>query len=544
MSSINPVNAQELVVHPSYSLLDMPHEIIINILRFLPLNELANVSLVSKALKQLADDDSLWKYFVIRDFFNAPKIKSTYKETYQSVLHLETPNSIHERYHKFSIRTGIPFSNIAFIKNGHFITGSYDSTITRWDAEGERSIPFYSLPFTNNCVHVLLPFNNEESLIAGYKDGKIRIINLKTDECVQILEGHSDITSIKLSKDERWLSVRCKPFPMDVRFNQPQVNEHQIKTWDLQTYKCINTFDSAEGERFVLVKDNEMFISYLGQQLRFRDVKTGQTIKTFTLGKDSAPAINKVFYVNSGKQFITVDVDDTVKIWDSNTGNCDYSFPNPSANASAKREMFLSEDENCLSYVTDGDIQIRDLKTGKFVTLRENQFPKNYCPLAYTKEGKFVLASPPSRTDNETIIYDFAASEENIFFGLAAEFVNLSPEDHAKQQVTMDRFLQLSADAKEEIYVELDRFLKDNPSLTHLRGELAFADAASDNISKLNLARAHAILSYLGIKTKVSLEEGTIVLDEDEIAETENSEESGESFIEEMEETANGGLAE
>ena len=541
MSNINPVTTtpQELVAYP-FSLLDMPHEIIINILSFLPLKKLADVSLVSKALKQFTDDDSLWKYFVIRDFFKAPKIKSTYKETYQSVLNLETPNSIHERYHKFSIKTDVPLSIIAFLKNVHFLTGSYDSAITRWDAEGERRLPLYRRPNANNSVHVLLPFNNDESLIAGYKDGRIRIINLKTDECFQTLEGHEDIIGVKLSKDERWLSVRCKPFPMDPRFNQPQIDKYQIKTWDLQTYKCINTFDSAEGERFALVKDNEMFISYLGQQLRFRDVKTGETTKTFTLGKDSDPAILTVFSVNDGKQFITVDAHDTVKIWDSKNGNCDYSFSNPFANATTKMGVFLSEDENYLGYLTDGVIRIRDLRTGKFLTLRENQFPQNYCPLAFTKEGKFVIASPRSSTNNETIIYDFAASEESILFGLAIEFVKLSPEDHTIQQVNMDRFLQLSADAKEKIYVELDRYLNDNPSLTHLRGEQAFTDAESDTILKLNLARTSAIFSYLGVETEASLEEGTIhALDEDE-----NSEEIEESFIEEMEVTTNGGLGE
>ena len=202
--------------------------------------------------------------------------------------------------------------------------------------------------------------------------------------------------------------------------------------------------------------------------------------------------------------------------------------------------VFLSEDENYLGYLTDGVIRIRDLRTGKFLTLRENQFPQNYCPLAFTKEGKFVIASPRSSTNNETIIYDFAASEESILFGLAIEFVKLSPEDHTIQQVNMDRFLQLSADAKEKIYVELDRYLNDNPSLTHLRGEQAFTDAESDTILKLNLARTSAIFSYLGVETEASLEEGTIhALDEDE-----NSEEIEESFIEEMEVTTNGGLGE
>nr|XP_040582552.1 guanine nucleotide-binding protein subunit beta-like protein [Lepeophtheirus salmonis] len=82
----------------------------------------------------------------------------------------------------------------------HIATGSTDGTIKIWNTEGEC---IYDLPSTGSWVVSLkFMFGRSDQIIAGYSDGRVRIIDIKNNNCIFTflkgsIETESSLNSIK-----------------------------------------------------------------------------------------------------------------------------------------------------------------------------------------------------------------------------------------------------------------------------------------------------------------------------------------------------------
>jgi WD40 repeat protein len=163
---------------------------------------------------------------------------------------------------------------IAFSPNGqHLITGSEDQTVRLWDVA------------TGECLQVLSGHDRfvltvayltgkklgkklSPNLIAsGSDDQTIRLWNALTGECLQVLTGHTGwVQTLAFSPDGIWLASGS--------------TDMTIKLWDLLTGNCLQTLQGHEK------------------------------------------GLESISFSPDGQTLVSGSEDETIKLWDLPTGNC------------------------------------------------------------------------------------------------------------------------------------------------------------------------------------------------------------------------------
>jgi len=158
-------------------------------------------------------------------------------------------------------------------------------------------------------------------------DENILLINAKTNIIYATLTGHKEqIADVVFSPDGSKIA-------------SPSY-DGTTKIWDTKTGKCLLTiikpmnFDvachqadfSSNGKKIVIAyfRDNYHFKPYPGcpevtAEAAVYDATTGTLLKKLT-GHTGAIIFTK--FVDNGNKIVTAAYDDTVKIWDANTGKC------------------------------------------------------------------------------------------------------------------------------------------------------------------------------------------------------------------------------
>lgn len=204
--------------------------------------------------------------------------------------------TLNDEYPIFSLCLS-PCKNILYTSRGNG-SGPENGSISIWDISNKKKTKsFKAHEYVVTCIEFI---ENEKlkNLITSSDDYKIKLWNVDTFDCIQILTDKSEVKLIDLFNFDKLLTGS---------------NDGLLKLWDLGSGKCLKVVDFRSNficmktlsKNFVIMKcnDSENFILY--------DLESNKKIQKFIGHKK-----NIVCVETFGKSFIvTGSADNKIKLW-------------------------------------------------------------------------------------------------------------------------------------------------------------------------------------------------------------------------------------
>ncbi len=177
-------------------------------------------------------------------------------------------------------------------------------------------------------------------IIQSNWNGKIKIINMLTGECIQIIDAHTNLVSnIIILSDSSFATSS---------------NDRTVKIFDLHTFECIQTFIGHENEVTAIDKiSNDELVSCSSESIRVWNVQNGQCVNLI-----SDESIKQCLKVISD-ELVACGSNENIDIWNFKTNELLRTIEGHSTPVTCiiqiSKEQIASGDEL-------GFIQIWDLK--------------------------------------------------------------------------------------------------------------------------------------------------------------------------------------
>jgi WD40 repeat protein len=250
---------------------------------------------------------------------------------------------------------------LAFNADGTILaSSSEDCTVRFWDIKTGKQIAILG-PHTHTFRGIKFSRDGQR-LVTGGDDGLIRIYNLpklladgslptvKT-HCLQLLIGHTNwVFSPVYSPDERQLASTSA--------------DGTVRIWDLETGKCLQILPHEHWVvRAIFSPDGrQIIVSGLSSTIYVWDTNSGELIKTL---KGHLDWVWSIEMSADGNTLFSTGEDRTIRGWDLQTGRCHTVF-----RAHQERIWTISltpDNRRLISGSEDRTIKIWDLQRGKCV---------------------------------------------------------------------------------------------------------------------------------------------------------------------------------
>jgi len=230
-----------------------------------------------------------------------------------------------------------------------------------WDLV--KNIPVLSLE-SPTVVRAVDFSNDSKTLMFCGIDGKIGLYDLSAKKIIKEISGNvPQINVVKISPNGKYLAVGG---------GEHFSNSGVLKIWDLDLLQCTKTLSNTPDyiRSIDISPDGKYLIAGGGNwyNKRMHDIQswnleTGQFLKAF---KGHGGMISSIAFSSDGKKLVSGSEDQTVKLWDFNSGSCEKTFTNPL--------FLLSSGVSAVSISSDGEkllggyrdrILLWDVKTEK-----------------------------------------------------------------------------------------------------------------------------------------------------------------------------------
>lgn len=313
-----------------------------------------------------------------------------------------------------------PVNTITISPDGKYIvSGSDDNTIKILDfktAECLKTIKAFYDGFTlNSGIKSSLIFNEEKIIFLskGYfgcrsgEIGTIRILDIKTDECLKDLDlSNNYINLIVISPDRKFIVTDYDHWNGDYCYQNIQILDSKtgmrLKTLEENNNFIFSLAISSNGKYIISGNGYYDEYNYLRGMIRIWDIKRGTCLKTL----ENNESINSIAISSNGKYIVSGSCDNLIKIWKFSTGECLNTLE---GHKDSIHSIVISLDEKYIvSGSADNTIKIWDFKMAVCLkTLEEHEDSVN--SIAITPDGKYIVSGSGSgyfSGDNTIKIWD------------------------------------------------------------------------------------------------------------------------------------------
>jgi len=283
---------------------------------------------------------------------------------------------------------------LAFSPDGKMLaTGSEDRTVKIWEIETGQCL--------QNCQsHThrvwLVAFSPDgQTIVSISEDETIKLWDVHTGECIKTWHGYTNwIFSVAFSSNGQVLASSSR--------------DKLVRLWDATTGECLKTLaghkSTVSSIAFALQQDGEepdiadpRYGDYLAsgsddQTVKLWDIQTGECLKTFLGHTDW---IQSVHFSPDGQHLATGSRDQTLKIWDVYTGECLQTLTGHTHRV--RSVVFNAQGTMLVSGSDDRTIKLWELKTGQCLqTLKGHQ--DLVLSVAFHPSGEQIASGSADRT--------------------------------------------------------------------------------------------------------------------------------------------------
>ncbi|GBE90934.1 NACHT domain-containing protein [Nostoc cycadae] len=236
-------------------------------------------------------------------------------------------------------------SSIAFSTDGKILAScSIDKTVKLWDiCSGECLNTVQS--HTGRILSVA--FSPKGQIFADYSEGYLRLWNISNNEQVQIFQVNTEwVLSIAISSDGHMLAS-CS-------------SDRTVKIWDVRTGECLNILQghtNAIGS-LSFSPQAKILVSSSGTSVQIWDTHTGECLKTL---QEHTIRILATAFSSNGKLLASGSYDQTARLWNIRTGECLKVL----RHNNWVRSVTFSLDSKILISGSDHIVRLWDIHSGK-----------------------------------------------------------------------------------------------------------------------------------------------------------------------------------
>ncbi len=484
----------------------LPTELALHVFAQLGMPDALNCSAVCREWYTLANDNSLWKYFLKRDLgcdFYPLKTECHPKELYRS----KYPSYVNLSRGIYSVREIVlgrsAYPDCVRLQDREAFLGYGQSRrIDIWDLRSrtcKKTLTDDRELISHDCgkIFSLIP-TNKGKLISCHGDlfesKQIAIWDLEIDVC---------ILTIPCSSDQAFLMG-------DKLVSHSSNGDFQI--WDLESGICEKTVERTGVQPIrcsIPSQDEKKLIYGTYAEIEIWDLESGickapllghtSAATTFILTEDGKLISGETFHDHPD---YTPD-GGVIRIWNLESGVCEMTLRGLEG---AVASLVLTKTGKLISVSHTGQLKIWNLKSGDCETTYRigmtliSAWGKD--SLTFTEEGELIVKLPGFSICPHFKILDFSASRTEIFEELAEIFDEcpkiVQHRCHCfsmskkleKYELAMQRFSRMPDKDREKIYAELYEILipfsKDSPGWA----EHAFHDQNDETSSPQQKAEA------------------------------------------------------
>lgn len=488
----------------------LPAELALGIFAHLGASDALTCSTVCRQWQTLASDDSLWKHFLKRDFRcedTSFETESSPQELYRKkhlsnlILNINLIYGIcSEREHK--VGSAIYPDCVRIQGREAFL--SYERSIEIWDIKSRAckktltDVQGKISPDSEKFV-TLIP-TSEGKFISGiqhsHEGPKIAIWDLETGACTMTIPANHDHVFLregKLVSHSRWLK--------------------DINIWNVESGALEKTIDRSNASEFqcaILSPDGKKLIYGVQCDIEIWDLESEIREKTLqghcTQIRAFAFTDDNKLISGGDRGHIFPELGSEIKIWNLKTGLCEMTLK---GHNNAVISLIVTKTGRLISGSDEGEIKIWNLKNGACeASYHINLLDKlKKGSLTFTEEGELIVRLPEHKRRPHFKIFDFRASNTEIFTELASRFdrgcnshlqelhffqIFDAAQDH---ELAMEKFSKMPADERKMIYDEFYEIVKSDSNDDPDFAEHAFHDLS--NLLYTPGQRALAIRNYL-----------------------------------------------
>lgn len=266
------------------------------------------------------------------------------------------------------------------------LTCSSDSTAKLWDRISGRHLVTYQ-GHTSCVLHGAITPDGSQ-LITGSSDHTVKIWNIFTGECTGTIEIGSQIESLCLTPDGRYLLT----------------GEYRaIKQWNIETRECLREIkDGSSVEAMQVSSDGKYFATGGGDgTAKYWHLASGQCLLTYE-GHDKR--ITSVSLAPDGGHLLTCSHENrTAKMWHVRTGRCLRTFEQVFHRG--RGGIFTNDGQNIIVGGMEDGAKLMDINTGKCVRIFNHEYVD--C-MAISHDGSYLVTSS---SDCDTKVWDMDTGE-------------------------------------------------------------------------------------------------------------------------------------
>ncbi|EGG15107.1 myosin heavy chain kinase [Cavenderia fasciculata] len=169
---------------------------------------------------------------------------------------------INELKHTTNIRAhGKSIRSVCMTPTGHLITGGADSYLKQWDLTTMTAVKEIKEANEVNTVFVL-----DNLLFTGCNDKTVKVWDLRSDKCLQTLQGHTRAIKTVYAMGNLLFSGS---------------NDQQIFVWSLQNNRILTNFQGHEGwVKSLYAHNNTLYSGSHDETVKVWDLKTTKCVNT------------------------------------------------------------------------------------------------------------------------------------------------------------------------------------------------------------------------------------------------------------------------
>lgn len=254
------------------------------------------------------------------------------------------------------------------------LTGGDDHTVRMWNLKTGNCLRV--LEGHISSVHGVTWSGNQGRALSVSHDRTMRLWDLKSGHCVRAFDGHTDgVSGVAWSADQRRALSGG--------------HDRTVRLWDMETGRCLRVFEGHTSSIYCIAwsaDERRAISSSYDETVRLWEVETGRCIRVL---EGHTNKIETVVWCGDQRRALSGGYDDMVRLWDVVTGRCLRVLKGHTRGIMCVASN--ADGRYALSSGHDTTVRLWDVATGKCLCVLEGH-TRSIKEVAWSDDGRRAIS--------------------------------------------------------------------------------------------------------------------------------------------------------